>query len=772
MEEDASVTSRLVRAPGVILWLLLFAVLSSCALQAHEIRGVVLDRSGAVVARAQVVLRLGAQRFGAITQPDGTFVFSGIASDTATIEVSAPGFANATVNWRAGEATLSITLAPATVQQSLDVTATRTSILPTGVDDVESQPDAAVVDSTELEQWGPQTTDDKLRLVPGFSLLRRSGSQTANPTSQGLSLRGLGASGASRALVLVDGIPINDPFGGWIYWARVPQASLKEVQLVPGGVSALYGNDALGGVVNLETHSSIQTAGNIEGSFGNENSPFGSGWGAIRFGQWDLSGSAEGFRTDGYIPVPAELRGTVDRQANVQYGTGNLRIERLFGERGRVFLNGEMYGEDRQNGTAVQLNDTTIRQLAFGTDYDSAKAGLFTLRLYGGTQNYHQTFSSVASDRDSESLTNNQNVPVQQMGLIGQWSKQVLPKLTLLAGLDGSYVQGVSLETTYSSGRRTANLSNGGSQQSLGAFLEGIVQLTPRWSVTLAGREDLWSNYDGHSMRVPVSGTGTMTDYPARGQNAFDPRISTSYRVGDHVVLYGSGYRSFRAPTLNELYRSFRVGNVVTSSNAFLRAERFSGGEAGARTTLLNNRMSIHGSVFGGIVTNPVENVTISVTPNLITRMRQNLGRTQSLGFQLGTDVRFTNRIMLAAGYQFTNSTVASYPGNSGLVGNLIPLVPRSIFTFQGTWLAPKQFTVAIQGRTESNEFDDDQNLFPLGSAFILSATVSHPLPKGFDVFFQGENLTNDEYFIAKTPTPNRGQPILARVGFRWHSRR
>jgi outer membrane receptor protein involved in Fe transport len=263
-----------------------------------------------------------------------------------------------------------------------------------------------------------------------------------------------------------------------------------------------------------------------------------------------------------------------------------------------------------------------------------------------------------------------------------------------------------------------------------------------------------------------------VTNYPSRGQNAFNPRVTTSYRLGDRVVLYASGYRSFRAPTLNELYRSFRVGNVVTMSNAFLRAERFSGGEAGARATMWNDRLSIHGTVFGGVVTDPVENVTIGSMPNLITRMRENLGRTQSIGFQLGTDIRFTNRISLAAGYQFTNSTVASYPGGSALVGKLIPLVPRSIFSFQGAWLAPQRITVAIQGRAESNEFDDDQNLLRLGSAFVLSATVSRPLPKGFEVFFQGENLTNDEYFIAKTPAPNTGQPILVRGGFRWHSRR
>ncbi len=757
---------------GVAALILLIAQLCAWADSPWEVRGIVKDHSGAVVARAQVELTVDGQRFTRVTQADGSFVFSGVTGSSGTIVVTASGFAPATTSWSAGQNPLTVTLTLAPVEQSLDVTATRTAILPTGVDDLEAQPDAVVVSDTQLEQWGALATDDKLRQVPGFSLLRRSGSQTANPTSQGVSLRGLGASGASRALVLADGIPINDPFGGWIYWARIPQASLDQVQLVPGGVSALYGNDALGGVINLETRSAVQTAGDVEVSYGNENSPFGSGWGALRFGQWALVASGEGFRTNGYTDVPEPYRGTVDAPVNVQYGSGNLRLERLFGDRGQMFLNGTLYGEDRQNGTPLQINDTTIRQLAFGTDYNSPSAGLFTLRLYGGTQNYHQTFSSVALNRDSESLTDVQNVPVQQMGLIGQWSKQLARRFTLLAGLDGTYVQGVSLETTYSAGNPTARLSNGGTQETLGAFLEGIVQITARWSLTLAGREDLWSNYDASSIRIPVHGSATDINYPGRGQNAFDPRISTSYRLSDRWVLYGSGYRSFRAPTLNELYRAFRVGNVQTLANAFLRAERYSGGEAGVRTTMMNNRVSIHGSFFGGIVTDPVENVTLSSTPALIVRMRENLGKIQSLGFQLGTDIRFTNRITLAAGYQFMDTTVASNPSNPSLVGNQIPLVPRNVFTFQGTWAAPKNIFVAIQGRTESNEFDDDQNLFPLGSYFVLSATVSHPLPKGLDVFFQGENLTNEEYNIAKTPVVNVGQPVLARIGFRWQSRR
>jgi outer membrane receptor protein involved in Fe transport len=113
-----------------------------------------------------------------------------------------------------------------------------------------------------------------------------------------------------------------------------------------------------------------------------------------------------------------------------------------------------------------------------------------------------------------------------------------------------------------------------------------------------------------------------------------------------------------------------------------------------------------------------------------------------------------------------------SFPANPTLVGNLVPLVSRNEFVFQSTWAAPKQFFVAVQGRTESNEYDDDQNLLPLGAYFVLSATVSHPLPKGFDIFFQGENLTNDQYNIARTPVVTQGQPVLVRGGLRWQSRK
>ena len=755
--------------------MLVFVLVTSASVRVladdQALRGTVEDGAGAVIARAQVTLYSEGQQFNRWTQPDGTFLFQGLNVSSGEIVVSAQGFASRTIQWK-GEAKVTVALSPAVVQQSLDVTATRTAILPTGVDDIEAQPDSAVLPTSLLQQWGSLTIDDKLRQVPGFSLLRRSGSQTANPTAQGVSMRGLGASGASRALVLADGIPLNDPFGGWIFWGRVPQAALDQVQIVPGGVSALYGSDALGGVVNLVTRPAVQTYLGAQGSFGSSNTPFGSGTAVIRTGQWAVVASGEGFRTNGYIAVPYDVRGSVDTPLASEHRTGTLRLERLFGDRGRVFLAGAIYGESRQNGTPLQTNEVSIRQLAFGADYDSHAAGLFTVRLYGGTENYYQTFSSVAADRNSESLTDIQNVPVSNMGLIGQWSKQIVRHATLLAGVDGSDVEGTSLETTYSRGKPTADLSNGGRQQSLGAFLEGLFQITSRWSVTVSGREDLWSNFDASSKRIPTVGPPTEVYFPPRGQNSFDPRLTTSYRAGDHVVLYASGYRSFRAPTLNELYRSFRVGNVQTLANPYLIAEHFAGAEGGGRASFLNDRLSLRGNFFWGYVTNPVANVTLSATSQLILRQRQNLGRTRALGLMAGVDFRITNSITLSGAYQLLDSTVVSFPADPTLVGNMVPLVPRNEFTFQGTWAAPKRFYVALQGRTASNEYDDDQNQLPLGGYFVLSGTVSRPLPKGFTIFVAGENLTNESYEIARTPVVNLGQPATVRVGLRWQTGR
>ncbi|MBV9211419.1 MAG: Plug domain-containing protein, partial [Acidobacteria bacterium] len=189
----------------------------------------------------------------------------------AVLKIHARGFKSIERNWRASDAEaarLEFTLAPAPLTEEVTVTATRTE---TRLG--ETPQSVAVVSADELATTAAVTLDDALRQVAGFQLFRRAGSRTSNPTSQGVSLRGVGASGASRALVLYDGVPLNDPFGGWVYWSRVPRARVSRVEVLRGGASNLYGSGALGGVVNIMPRTIDAPTLDLEVSYGNELTP-------------------------------------------------------------------------------------------------------------------------------------------------------------------------------------------------------------------------------------------------------------------------------------------------------------------------------------------------------------------------------------------------------------------------------------------------------------------------------------------------------------------
>jgi outer membrane receptor protein involved in Fe transport len=220
---------------------------------------------------------------------------------------------------------------------------------------------------------------------------------------------------------------------------------------------------------------------------------------------------------------------------------------------------------------------------------------------------------------------------------------------------------------------------------------------------------------------------------------------------------------------MNELYRSFRVGNVLTLANENLLAERLTGGEAGIRFNSTSERLVARGSFFWNEITRPVANVTLAITPALITRQRQNLGRTRSRGLELEADARINQFWKLSAGYLFADATVVRFPVNQILEGLMIPQVPRHQLTFQAKFDKPALATVSLQGRAASSQFDDDQNLFRLGSYFTLDAMASRRISHSLDVFLAAENLFNQRYEVGKTPVTTLGPPILVRAGLRLH---
>jgi outer membrane receptor protein involved in Fe transport len=746
--------------PGIVL------ILMGCSAagQTLSVDGVVRDRTGAVLPDAEVLLKQTSGKSATRTDKEGRFRFSEVSRNGAMLSVHVPGFLpvqRAIVPDGKGSVSLDLSLQPSGSSEQVIVTASHSSRLP------ETAGSSVVVSASALVNSPSLRVDDLLRQVPGFSLLRRSSSRTANPTTQGVSMRGMGGSGASRALVLADAVPLGDPFGGWVYWNRVPKAAIESVEVVRGGGSNLYGSSALGGVIQLITRDPATPAITLEASYGNERTADLSFWTGSKWREWDYSIANEMFHTDGFVLVPGEDRGSVDTAANSEDLTLYATVGHTLGSRGRIFGRGNFFTESRNNGTREQVNDTRIGEGILGIDRQLGATGNLMLRVYGNAGSYHQTFSSIAPDRNSEAVVDRQHVPDQIVGGTVQWVHSLGENHTLITGLDLSNVLGTSDELLFSGPNLGRN--SGGRQLRIGWFGEDIFH-TGKWNIVLGARIDSWKNADGHVLTMPNIGQPTLMSYPDRSDVALSPRLSVLRRVSDHISLTGSVYRAFRAPTLNELYRTFRVGNVSTLNNASLTAERLTGAEAGVRLLGWNEKLSLRGTYFWSDIVDPITNVTLSSTPTLITRQRENLGKTRSRGIEIDGTFQLGPDLQTYAGYTFTHATVLEYPGNPGgvnLVGLDVPQVPRNLFTWGLFYSHSPHLFLSVSGRFVGEQFDDDQNQFPLRRFYTMDVEVGHTVKRHLEVFVAAENVLGQRYETARTPTVNLGPPALVRVGLR-----
>ncbi|MDP9192107.1 MAG: TonB-dependent receptor [Acidobacteriota bacterium] len=611
----------------------------------------------------------------------------------------------------------------AAASETITVTATRTETR------VAETPASVVVLSREaLQESEALTLDDALRQVAGFALFRRTGSRVANPTAQGVTLRGVGASGASRALVLDDGVPLNDPFGGWVYWGRVPRAALDRVEVLRGGASDLYGSSAMGGVIQFVRRKAAGL--DVDVSAGSQETATGSIFAASDRGDWSGNIAAGFLSTAGYALVRPEQRGAVDLAADARHATldGTLR-------RGSAFLRLSHYRESRSNGTPLQENDTTLRHAAGGGDM-ALFGGSLALRGYGSDQDYFQTFTAIDADRNGERLTVEQRVPSRGIGGSAQYTRAFGTRHVIVAGAEAKEAEGVSDELRFTP-NGTFRVEAGGRQRTASAYIEDLFAVSPSVTVVAGVRTDGWRNEGDGGRATEVQ---------------LNPRLSVLWRTGDALSLTASAYSAFRAPTLNELYRGFRVGNVQTLPNPALKSEELTGFELGARAS--NARLTL----FFANVTDTIANVTLFLSPELITRQRQNLGRTRSVGAELDAEWRFRDW-RTSAGLLVVDATVR----DGELRGKRVPQVARVQATAQAMWKR-----VGAQLRWSSSQFDDDRNELPLDGYLVADLTASHPITTAFDLTFAIENITNEEVEASATPVVTLGQPRAWHVGLRY----
>lgn len=713
---------------------------------------------GPVVAAAQDAVRVsvsdvsGAPLAGATLALDGVDAITAgddgaalVPSRAGTLRVSAPGFAPADLQWPpAGDArVIRVTLMPASFSDTVVVTASR------GAERLPGPASTTVITAAELLTSAAGSLDDALRATPGFSLFRRASSRVANPTTQGVTLRGVSGSGASRTLVLADGVPLNDPFGSWVYWNRIPQAAIERVEVVRGGSGDLYGADAMGGVVQVLTFTPGRARARATFEGGQHETWRASLFGGMSQSGWQATVAGEFLDTAGVPTVAAADRGPMDVNADSDYRSAFASVGRQ-ADQWRASVRLSAFQEDRGNGTPRQVNDTNWRQLS-GEVVGIVAGGAAELHVSGGSQNYYQTFTAVAADRASERLTNEQRTPSDFAQISGQWARDIGPH-SVVAGAEYRWTDATVNQIAYSfTGVPTAS-AFGGEEQSQGVFGRTRLALSDTLSLGLGARVDWWRS----TPLDPSLGDKSVT--------LVSPRAMLAWRQGA-VGAQASVYRSHRTPTLNELHRGFRVGNAVTLANPLLEPETLTGVEAGVLVS--RPRASARVTGFLNELDGAIANITLSSTPALITRERRNSDRIRARGVEVEADVRLHPTVTLNALAVVTASHFRGSVAAPAIEGNRVPQVPRYQFGAGLTWADPRLLTASVQVRVSGEQFDDDLNAFELGDYTVVDLSLSRGLGSRVHAFLAVENLFDVEYDVGRTPLRTIGWPRTARAGVR-----
>jgi outer membrane receptor protein involved in Fe transport len=714
---------------------------------ASPITGVVLDPSGSAVPDAVVRLEIGGAAIHEMqTATDGRFAFPADVGRPARVIVTAAGFAPATVDVSDASGELRIALEPAPFFEAVNVTSSRTD-----VPRADPTVTVTVIPASELLSAAAVSVDDALKMVPGFTLFRRTSSRVSNPTAQGVSLRGLGGTGASRSLVLANGIPLNDAFGGWVYWDKVPQAAIDRIEVQRGSGTDLYGADAVGGVVQILTVRPGRPMGRALLEGGNMETGRVSLFAGSRSRGLVFSGGGQWFTTGGYVPVAVEQdaglapRGPVDAKLASAHTSGLVTLGYQAANGWRADATGSVFDEDRDNGTPAQVNSTASRSVSVDV-VGGVSDGLLSLRGFGGTQGYAQTFSAVNATRTSEALNRVQRVPTEVIGFGAQWL-QPFNRHALLVGAETRHIDGTTIETPITvQGLEQPTTRAGGTQRLASGFAQATLNVNDRLTVVGAAQTLYW-----HSISANTGFDKTL--------NSFNPRGSFTYRLTEVVAVRGSAYKGLRAPTLNEFYRGFRVGNTQTNPNEALLPERLRGGDGG----LLISRGAVSARLTGfwNVLDDAITNVTLSNTPALITKQRANADKVRAAGFEFEGDVRLPSSLTMTLAAGLVRSR---FTGTGSLSGNRVPQVPQYNVGI-GARYVNAGWTTSTQVRITGAQFEDDQNTFTLRRATVVDIYAGRSIVRQLQAFVAVENLLDNEYDVGRTPILTTGLPRAVRAG-------
>lgn len=659
---------------------------------------------------------------------------------------------------RADTATGPEATAGATIEEEIIVTATRGE---RGVDELPVS--ATVLDLDRIETTPASALDELLRQVPGVTL-------PATPASvlgANLNVVAMRGVGPRSALVLLDGIPLNEAFAGALLWHKLPLFNVGGVEVVRGAATSLWGNLAAGGVINVLTRPIEPRSLRFEGSYGSNQTGRASLGVADRRNALGASLALDHYETDGWRRTLPGEAGPTDTPSWSKSSTAQIKADFERGDRFDGWVRANLFDDDRTQGSDVSRTRQDSLDLAASGRWSLGSGEIFGTAYRNDGDRDTDTASFVpGSGNSSEFRSAHSRQENRESGGSLQWSRPVGERIALASlGLDLRLARADDLTGNFNAaGAHVANNGFGGEQLSGGVFAQASLFPTPRLELLASGRVDRWENRDGFELLA----SGSTVRHADKSRTQFDPRVAMRYELAPGLALRAAVYRAFRAPVLQELYRPFRTTRAAQLPNPALGPETLLGGEAGldwlpARS---HGRLRTELTLFDNEVEDQIGSLVIATSP-LLTTQPANLGETRTRGVEWITRWAPDPRWQVDAAYTYSDSEIVANRADPALVGNRLPTVPRDTAQLGATYRDPRGMTVALRGRHLGRRFEDGANTLALDAHTLLDASIAWSFGERITVLARGENLS-DELYVAEARSRRRGAPRQLFLGARF----
>ncbi|HKR93150.1 TonB-dependent receptor plug domain-containing protein [Novosphingobium sp.] len=576
--------------------------------------------------------------------------------------------------------------------------------------------------------------EDVLSSVAGFQQFRRSDSRSANPSAQGATLRALGGNASSRAQVLLDGVPVANPFFGYIPFSALTPGRLSTVRVMRGGGMGAFGTGAVSGTIDL-TSAGPDQIGALQGEalIDQRGETQLSATTAPHLGNGFLIASAQWDKGKGFWTTPADQRVPASSRAAYASWSAALRAVAPLTDTIEVQASGLVYGDQR-----------TLR---FKGAVSSSSGQQASLRLVGrGDWQFDvlgyvqaQDFSNIVISATSFKPTLNQaKTPTLALGGKAELRPPVSDAHVLRLGADLRVAEGHLVEVPYANGLPNGFRRAGGDQSDLGFYAEDDWTLGAL-VLTAGARADHWTIRNGFNRLASASGAVTQP-LTIKDRSGWDTnaRGGVVWRPSKAVSLRAAAYTGMRLPTLNELYRSFFVGAQQTIANPALKPEKLRGYEAGINIRPAEY-LSLSLTAFDNTLKAAVANITLRT--NL--QQRQNVDAIHARGIEAAGRIAL-GRFSMGGSLAWTDSKVEAGGQQAQLDGLRPAQVPKLAASATFAWTPRGRWRLAVTLRYIGAQYEDDLQKNVLPPITTLDAYALVPLSGPFSLIVRGENLTDE----------------------------